>query len=228
MVTAWALQATPNLPRISRGKVMKYLGNSLLFLFALVAGVSSADALVLCANASGSVVALAACKPGMTQLDPAALGLVGPAGAQGPAGPAGPRGPSNGLAADNFSSGLVPVPVSTSGGAPTMVLALALPTGNFLVQAAIGLHADIALGTLNPFANVQCSFADGAGPFGATIRTQVGGSTDNSASIPLLAAVSLAAPDTVTVACFNDNAGIAVVTGESAVTAIQVGTLTGP
>jgi hypothetical protein len=75
---------------------------------------------------------------------------------------------------------------------------------------------------------VQCSFADGAGPLGANFRTQIGGSTDNSASIPLLAAVSLAAADNVTVACHTDNAGIAVVIGESAVTAIQVATLTGP
>jgi hypothetical protein len=44
----------------------------------------------------------------------------------------------------------------------------------------------------------------------------------------LLAAVSLVAADTVTVACFTDNPGITVVTGASTVTAVQVGSLTGP
>ena len=207
---------------------MKHLRAWLLVPIALAAGVSSADALVLCVNASGSVVALEKCKAGMTQLDPAALGLVGPAGAQGPAGPAGPRGPSNGFVADNSSSPFVPIPVSANANAPTPIMSLALPIGSYIVQATVGLQADIALGTLDPFANVQCSLADGAGPFGATFRTQIGGSTDNSASIPLLAAVSLVAADTVTVACFTDNPGIAVVTGASTVTAVQVGTLTGP
>jgi hypothetical protein len=207
---------------------MSHLSIWLLVPVALAAGVSSAEALVLCANASGSVVALDQCKPGTTQLDPAALGLVGPAGAQGPAGPAGARGPSNGFAADNFSAGFVPVAVSADANAPTSIVTLALPIGSYVIQAAVGLQARIALGTLVPFANVQCSFADSAGPVGANFRAQIGGSTDNSASIPLLAAVSLAAADTVAVACFTDNGGITVDTGESAIAAIQVGTLTGP
>ena len=207
---------------------MKHPRTWLLVPIALAAGISSSEALVLCANPSGSVVALDKCKPGMAQLDPAALGLAGPAGAQGPAGPAGPRGPSSGLVADNFSAGFVPVLVSANASAPTPITTLALPNGSYILQATVGIQADIASGTLVPFTNVQCSFVDGAGPFGANFRTQIGGSTDNSASIPLLAAVTLATADIVTVACFNDNAGIAVTTGESVVTAIQVGTLTGP
>ena len=59
---------------------------------ALLASASSAEALVLCVNSSGSVVVRDACRPGTTRLDPAAVGLVGPAGPQGPTGPAGPQG----------------------------------------------------------------------------------------------------------------------------------------
>ncbi|MGI9075957.1 MAG: collagen-like triple helix repeat-containing protein [Gemmatimonadaceae bacterium] len=80
---------------------MKHFHAALLGVIALVMAGSSAEALVLCVNASGSVVALDKCKAGMTQLDPAAVGLVGPAGPQGPTGaagaqgPTGPAGPSN-------------------------------------------------------------------------------------------------------------------------------------
>jgi hypothetical protein len=60
----------------------------------LLCGSTSSEALVLCGNASGSVFVGAVCKAGMTRIDPAAVGLVGPAGPQGPAGPAGPQGPA--------------------------------------------------------------------------------------------------------------------------------------
>lgn len=73
---------------------MKHIHAALLGVIALVTAVSSAEALVLCVNASGSVVALDKCKTGMTQLDPTAVGLVGPAGPQGPAGVAGVQGPT--------------------------------------------------------------------------------------------------------------------------------------
>jgi len=56
-------------------------------LFVLLVGIASrADATVLCANAGGAVFVRQACGPRESQLDPVALGLVGP---QGPAGPAG-------------------------------------------------------------------------------------------------------------------------------------------
>ena len=73
---------------------MKHIHAALLGVIALVTAVSSAEALVLCVTASGSVFALDKCKTGMTQLDPAAVGLVGPAGPQGPAGVAGVQGPT--------------------------------------------------------------------------------------------------------------------------------------
>jgi hypothetical protein len=53
-----------------------------------------AEALVLCSNAAGAVFVRAQCKAAESQLDPAALGLTGPAGPEGPAGPAGPEGPA--------------------------------------------------------------------------------------------------------------------------------------
>ena len=46
-------------------------------------------AAVLCAKKKGSLAMRDACKPKETQVDPAALGLVGPQGPQGPQGPAG-------------------------------------------------------------------------------------------------------------------------------------------
>ena len=70
----------------------------LLFVMAILfTGIArSVDAAVLCSNASGSVFVRAQCNANEQQLDPAALGLVGPpgpAGAVGPAGPTGPQGP---------------------------------------------------------------------------------------------------------------------------------------
>ncbi len=207
---------------------MNHLGAGLYVVIALVASVPPADALVLCANASGSVAALDVCKAGQTQLDPAAVGLVGPAGPQGKAGPTGPRGPSNGFVGDNFSAGFVAIPVNADAAAPTRVLALALPAGSYILQSTVGLQADIAAGTLAPYVNVQCSFADGDGPFGATSRTLVGGSTDSSASIPLLATLTLTAAETVIVECFKNSDAIAVSTRASTVTALQIETLAGP
>jgi hypothetical protein len=73
---------------------MKHFKVELLGAIALLAGATTANALVLCVNPSGSVTALPACKPGTTQLDIAATGLQGPPGPAGPAGPAGPPGPT--------------------------------------------------------------------------------------------------------------------------------------
>jgi hypothetical protein len=63
-------------------------------LLAAVVAAASAYAAVLCSNPSGSVFVRTACKAHETQLDPAALGLVGPQGPSGPPGPAGPTGPT--------------------------------------------------------------------------------------------------------------------------------------
>jgi len=127
----------------------------------LLFGISSyAEALVLCMNPSGSVFASDQCKGGAIQINPSAVGLVGPAGPRGPAGPAGPIGPSNGFVGHNFSAGtpFVPVAMSTDVNAPTRILALALPAGSYVFNATVGLHAQIALGTLAPFVNVECAF----------------------------------------------------------------------
>jgi len=48
---------------------------------------------VLCANKAGAVFVRAQCSKNEVQLDPVALGLVGPRGPKGEAGPAGPAGP---------------------------------------------------------------------------------------------------------------------------------------
>jgi hypothetical protein len=54
---------------------------------------SPVEALVLCANPSGGLTALAECKGGMKPVDPVATGLVGPPGPPGATGPQGPAGP---------------------------------------------------------------------------------------------------------------------------------------
>lgn len=70
----------------------------LLLVPTLLLVVSSARtaAEVLCTNRSGSLFVRVQCRRGETQVDPVALGLVGPPGVpgtQGPPGPAGPEGP---------------------------------------------------------------------------------------------------------------------------------------
>lgn len=66
----------------------------LLVMVMLLVGISApAEADVLCTNPSGSVFVRTQCKGSEIQLNPVALGLVGPPGPQGPAGPAGPPGP---------------------------------------------------------------------------------------------------------------------------------------
>src|SRR5262245_10836533 len=73
--------------------IWKFLLPSLVTLL-VVGNASYADALVLCINPSGILLAKVACGPGEKLADPAALGLQGPKGDTGPAGPAGPTGPT--------------------------------------------------------------------------------------------------------------------------------------
>ena len=66
-----------------------------LVMLMLLVGLSApADADVLCANPSGSVFLRTQYKGNDTQLNPVALGLVGPQGPEGPEGPEGPAGPT--------------------------------------------------------------------------------------------------------------------------------------
>jgi hypothetical protein len=167
------------------------------------------------------------CTSNETEIHWSETGPQGAPGPQGPMGSAGPRGPSNGFVGDNFSAGFVPVAVSTDANVPTRILALALPAGSYILNAAVGLHADVALGTLVPFANVECAFSVSGGSFGTGFRTLVGGSTSSSASIPLVAVVTLATADTVVLACIAEN-GPQVFTRPSIITAVQVAALTGP
>lgn len=60
---------------------------------------AGADALVICMNSSGLVFVQTRCTAGLTVLNPAAVGLVGPQGPAGPRGPAGPEGPAGPLGA---------------------------------------------------------------------------------------------------------------------------------
>lgn len=141
-------------------------------------------------------------------------------------GPIGPRGPSNAFVADNSSIGNAFI--STDLSSPTTIAALQLSPGNYVLNGVVGLYANIPAGTLVPFVNVACRFADGAGTIGAEFRALVGGKSTSFASIPLTAAITLSASDTVAVTCVAEATSIQVSTQPSVVTAIQVESLSGP
>jgi len=143
----------------------------------------------------------------------------------GPQGPPGPTLPTTAFTADNFSGGFSAEAISTDALLPTEVAGFNLPPGNYVVTGVVGLHATIPLGTLVPFANVQCSLHNGAEILGTDFRTLVGGATSSFASLPVTASFSVAVASTVTVACIADS-GPQVLTQPTTLTAIQVGTLT--
>jgi hypothetical protein len=154
-------------------------------------------------------------------------GSTGVSGPQGPAGTTGPRGPSNAFVGDNFSAGFASVTLTSNGFGPTRVAALALPAGSYVLNAAVGLYVNVAVGTLVPFSNVRCAFSASMGTIGTQFRASVGGSTSSYATLPLAAAVTLANADTVVLTCVADS-GPPVFTQPSVVTAVQVETLATP
>jgi len=132
---------------------MKTIHAGLLGMIVLVASVSSAEALVLCASKSGSVAVLEKCRAGMTQIDPAAVGLVGPAGEQGPAGPAGEQGPAGPPGAQGPAGPAGPSNAYTNYGAADLqriaqgttqtVSSVTLPAGTYTLAATV---SGVALG----------------------------------------------------------------------------------
>lgn len=170
---------------------MKHLVAGLLGLIASVIGASSADALVLCVNSSGGVVALDQCKAGMTPLAPAAVGLVGPAGPAGPQGPAGPAGAVG-------PAGANPVYYVAQGFQETIYLTefikLNLPAGTYLVTGKTYITST-AYGGCNLVSGPEIShtFYDRAG--------YDNGSIDFPAV--MVSKITLAAPDTVGIRCGN-------------------------
>jgi hypothetical protein len=170
---------------------MKHLGAGLLGVIALVIGASSADALVLCVNASGGVVALDQCKAGMTPLAPAAVGLVGPAGPAGPQGPAGPAGAVG-------PAGANPVYYVAQGFQETIYLSLFitldLPAGTFLVtgktyitSAAYGGCNLVTVPAIAPTFYDRADYNNGSIDFPAVMVSKI----------------TLAAPGTVAIRCGN-------------------------
>ena len=142
----------------------------LLGVLSLVASLPSAEAAVLCVNSSGALFVRDNCKAGLTQLDPASVGLVGPTGPAGPTGPTGPTGPQ-GLAGSigpvgptgpagpagptgptgpagisgaytNFGAGDLQ---RIAGGTTQTVASVTLPAGNYTISAtAVGNPIDDA------------------------------------------------------------------------------------
>jgi len=135
---------------------MKHLSAGLWIVIALVASVSSADGLVLCVNKSGAVLALVECKPGTTQLNPAAVELVGPAGPQGATGPAGPAG-GGAHAYQTVNTAVVSVMPTTPG---TTIVAMTLPAGSYqlIAQGQFSLRPNMTPGGLVRFASAVCVF----------------------------------------------------------------------
>lgn len=141
---------------------MKRVHAEVLSVVALLASASSAEALVLCVNPNGTIIARETCRPGTTQLDPAAVGLVGPAGPQGEPGPAGPQG-APGPAGPQGEAGPAgpqgaPGPAGPSeafanygpesfqriaGGTTQTVSSVTLPVGNYTLAATV---SGVALG----------------------------------------------------------------------------------
>ena len=168
------------------------------------------------------------CKTGETAL---AWGVQGPQGPSGPAGPkgdtgatgdtgpTGPRGPSDGFFTNqDHSFSAVALPTAPPG---ATVIALPLPSGTFIVNAVVGVAR-----SQSSIVEVLCHFSTSSDQFFSHIQTTFGGELDSFATLPLTAAVSLAAADTVSVNCYADTAG--VLSQPSSITAIQVATLTGP
>jgi hypothetical protein len=167
---------------------MKHLSVGLLAAIAFVAGVSSADALVLCVNASGSVTALPVCKPGWTQLDLAATGLVGPPGPAGPQGPTGPEGPagSNEL---HFVSADFGSFVSLR-----QFIQLDLPAGTFLVTAKTYISSAFYGG---------CNLVSGAEGYETYYDSANYDSGAAKFAAVMFDKITLAAPSTVGIRCGN-------------------------
>lgn len=133
----------------------------------------------------------------------------------------GPAGGARAITADNFSAGFTAATLSTSLSSPTTLLTLALPTGHYVLQATVGLHVDVPLGTLNPFVNARCAFFDSGGQIGTDFSTGVGGSPTSDATLPMLATYGAATADLVSVRCSAD-AGLAVQARPSVAVAIAV------
>jgi len=132
---------------------MKKIHAELLGVVALLATTSTAEALVLCVNPSGAIVVRESCRPGTTQLDPAAVGLVGPAGPQGEAGPAGPQGEPGPAGAQGPAGPAGPSDAYTNygpddfqriaEGTTQTVSSVTLPVGSYTLAATV---SGIALG----------------------------------------------------------------------------------
>jgi hypothetical protein len=174
---------------------------------AVVIGGSNLRADVLCASASGSLTIAAQCKPGTTQVNPAALGLVGPAGPAGPAGPtgptgpAGPTGPQGAPGEPGAGSGHLGLKSLTEGLRRfedyTPVVTLDLPAGTYLVRGGGLVTSDLGPGTSG--LSVDCVLAGNGVPFVSGGFKDYYGAT--SAHTSLSGRTTLDAPGTITMEC---------------------------
>jgi hypothetical protein len=127
-----------------------------LVLFTLIGIVSYAEADALCAKlSSGALFVRVACLKGEFQLNPVALGLVGPKGDTGPAGPIGPAGPTG--------------PAGAAGSTTTATFASAGPTTGFpdlstwtlVVEKSLSPGSWVAFATASAVGSNESPFAGG-------------------------------------------------------------------
>lgn len=193
---------------------MKHLSAWLFGVVTFVAGVSSANALVLCANASGNVVALDQCKAGMTPLNPVAVGLVGPAGPQGVQGPQGAQGTQGTPGTGGTSTILGTKAITTIGkaypGVPwTTMVTVNLDAGTYL------LSGDGIVNRLNNKVGsgiaVNCQFTSGgvSAPPYLYFSVLVG----DTVPVAIAGRVTLAAAGNVTIECAHQDFDDTIVEG---------------
>lgn len=167
----------------------------------LVGMASYAEALVLCVNPSGSVFVSSACKGSQVQLDPAAVGLVGPPGPQGPqgiqgpagptgatgatgpAGPAGPQGPQGddgGLSTATFAGTAAPVQLAEAE-AFVKIASKNLPEGSWTIFGIANMRS--SNGTFDPHrdtnGDASCQLRSGDGFIGGATSRQFISADDN-------------------------------------------------
>lgn len=168
---------------------------------AVVANGSALEADVLCVSASGALNIAAQCRPGTKQVNPLALGLVGPPGPAGPAGQPGPIGPTGPQGDPGAGSAYLGLKALTPGlnrfEDYTPVVTLDLPAGTYLVRGGGVVTSDLGPGTSG--LTVECVLA------GNGVRFAAGGFKDyygaTTAHAGLSGRTTLDVPGTITMEC---------------------------
>jgi hypothetical protein len=143
-----------------------------------------------------------------------APGAPGAPGAAGAPGEPGPIGPSNGFLVDQRSSF---GSQNLQGSSFVDIVTISLPAGSYVANGTAAIVGGAA------FATAQCLIHSAGGDLSDSYQATVGGSGNSFGVVTITAAFSLAATTNVSLGCRSLGA---VSSQPSALTAIQVGTLT--